>query len=885
MKRLTNLLGIAAISALVSCSGDSSYEYPFQNPKLSIDDRVENLLSLLSPEEKIGLMMNGSISIDSLGIPAYNWWSEACHGICVNGATVYPQAIGLAATFDAEQQLEIYTTISDEARAHWNTTEHNQFGKTRATGGAWHQGLSFWCPNINIFRDPRWGRGQETSGEDPYLSGVMGSAVVKGMQGNDKKYYKTHACAKHYAVHSGPESSRHRDNISVSMRDLWETYLPAFKELVTEANVQEVMCAYNRYEGDPCCGSDRLLTEILRDKWGFKALVVSDCGAINNFYTKGQHETHPDAISASADAVLSGCDIECGTSYNALLQSIEKGMISEADIDVSLRRILRSRFELGMFDPAEMDPWKNLGEETISCEAHTELAKKAAREAMVLLKNSNNILPLSKDIKNIAVVGPNADNASILFGNYNGTPTEANTLSILGAIKLAVPNTNIIYDRACDLADPYLTVNHLSDMNDGKGIYAEFFNNTTMSGDPVNKGYYEQINMRTMGDYRFADSVEMTNFSARLTGSFTSDFTGTLSYSIRGNDKYKFTVNGKTVAEQNEPMSMGRGFGGFGGFGRQQRPATEIKVVKGQTYKIQIDFSKGETGSAYLSFDLTERKLAQYDELATRVKDVDAIIIVSGLSARLEGEEMNVHYDGFAGGDRTKIELPEVQINLIKAMKATGKPVILVNCSGSAIGFANIEDQYDALIQAWYAGQAGGLAVADVLFGDYNPAGRLPVTFYKSTDQLPDFMDYSMNNRTYRYFTGEAQYAFGYGLSYTTFAYGDATVSKKSIKAGKSVKITIPVSNTGSRDGDEVVQVYVKRLNDAEAPIKSLKGFKRINIAAGETATVTIELDKKAFEAYDESIDELSVKSGKYQILYGSSSLDKDLKAIDFEVL
>lgn len=329
---------------------------------------------------------------------------------------------------------------------------------------------------------------------------------------------------------------------------------------------------------------------------------------------------------------------------------------------------------------------------------------------------------------------------------------------------------------------------------------------------------------------------------------------------------------------------MGRGFGGFGGFGRQQRPATEIKVVKGQTYKIQIDFSKGETGSAYLSFDLTERKLAQYDELATRVKDVDAIIIVSGLSARLEGEEMNVHYDGFAGGDRTKIELPEVQINLIKAMKATGKPVILVNCSGSAIGFANIEDQYDALIQAWYAGQAGGLAVADVLFGDYNPAGRLPVTFYKSTDQLPDFMDYSMNNRTYRYFTGEAQYAFGYGLSYTTFAYGDATLSKKSIKAGKSVKITIPVSNTGSRDGDEVVQVYVKRLNDAEAPIKDLKGFKRVNIAAGQTATVTIELDKKAFEAYDESIDELSVKSGKYQILYGSSSLDKDLKAIDFEV-
>ena len=875
------LFGMAAMMALASCSDGTQYEYPFQNPELSIDKRVDNLISLLTPQEKIGLMMNGSISIDSLGIPAYNWWSEACHGICMNGATVFPQAIALAASFDDAQQFDVYTAVSDEARAHWNTSDHNQFGKTRATGGAWHQGLSFWCPNINIFRDPRWGRGQETSGEDPYLTGKMGTALVKGMQGNDKKYYKTHACAKHYAVHSGKESDRHRFDVSVSMRDLWETYLPAFKTLVTEANVQEVMCAYNRYEGEPCCGSDRLLTDILRNKWGFKALVVSDCGAINNFYTRGQHETHPDAATASADAVLSGTDIECGTSYNSLIESMERGLISEADIDVSLRRVLRSRFELGMFDPEEMDPWKDLGADDISSPEHAALAHKAADEAMTLLKN-NGILPLSKDTKTIAIVGPNADNTSMLFGNYNGTPTQENQISILQAIKNAVPNANIIYDRGCELADPFLTVSHIPNLNGGQGLYAEFFNNTEMKGQPVAKGYYDEINMRTMGDYRFAEGVEFNNFSARMTGKFTPDFSGAVSYSVRGNDTYKLTVNGKVIAEQKQAQT---GRGGFGGFGRgQQAPAT-FDVKAGQTYNIQLDFTKGAEGSAYLSFDLTQRAEPDFAKLAEKVKDADVIIMVSGISARLEGEEMRVNYEGFAGGDRTRIELPAVQLGLLEAMHSTGKPVVLVNCSGSAIGFGGIDNQYDALLQAWYGGQAGGLAVADVLFGDYNPAGRLPVTFYKSTDQLPDIEDYNMSDGfTYRYFKGEPMYAFGYGLSYTTFSYGQATLSKKSIKAGKGVDITIPVTNTGDRDGDEVVQVYVKSLDNPAAPIKSLEGFKRVNIAAGATQNVTIQLEPKAFEYYSEAIDELAAMPGKYQILYGSSSRDEDLQSLDFEV-
>lgn len=877
MKKLAISLSFAAMLLLASCSADKGYEYPFQNPKLSNDARVENLLSLLTPEEKVGLMMNGSVSVDRLGIPAYNWWSEACHGICRPDATVFPQSIGLAATFDLPQQLEIYTAVSDEARATWNTTDHHKFGVTEATGGIWNQGLSFWCPNVNIFRDPRWGRGQETCGEDPYLAGIMGGACVKGMQGNDKKYFKTHACVKHYAVHSGPESERHRYDAVVSMRDLWETYLPAFRTIVKDAHVQEVMCAYNRYEGDPCCGSDRLLTEILREKWGYDDIILSDCGAINNFYTKGQHETHPDAANASADAVLSGTDLECGTSYKSLLESMEKGLISEADIDASVRRILLGRFELGMFDPEEDMPWADLGADDISSPEHTALALKAAKEAQVLLKN-NGILPLSKDIKKIAVVGPNANNASIHNGNYNGTPTPENTISILDAIKQAVPGAEVIYDQGCELADPLMTENRLGSLNDGKGLHGEFFNNTDFSGAPVATGdYATTVNFRTNGDYRFADNVNFNDFSAKLTGKFVADYTGMMNYAIRGAGSYKLIVNGKVIKEQEETPGMRFGRGGLAD--------QTFPVQAGKTYDICIEYTKGSEGFASLAFELCKRFPAKFDEVAAKAAEADVIIMVGGLSARLEGEEMQVPYEGFSGGDRTRIELPPVQKGLLDALDATGKPVVFVNCSGSAIAFEEVESEYDALLQAWYAGQATGLAVAAVLFGDYNPAGRLPITFYKSTSQLPDIHDYSMEGRTYRYFHDEPLYAFGYGLSYTTFEYGDATLSAASVKAGKSVDITVPVKNTGAMDGDEVVQVYVKSLDNPEAPIKSLKGFSRVNIAAGASAAVKITLEASAFEYYDETIDELSVRPGKYQLLYGGSSRDCDLKAVDFEVI
>ncbi len=865
---------LCAVALTLLAVGCKHYDYPFQNPRLSLDKRVDNLMSLLTPEEKIGLMMNGSISVDRLGIPAYNWWNEACHGICYDDVTVFPQVIALGATFDAPQQYEIYTAVSDEARAVWNTTDHNKMGVTEPNGNIWHNGLTFWCPNVNIFRDPRWGRGQETPGEDPFLNAVMGTQTVLAMQGTDKDYFKLHSCAKHFAVHSGPEADRHRFDVTVSMRDLWETYLPAFRKIVKDGHVQEVMCAYQRYEGDPCCGSDRLLTDILRNKWGFDGLVMSDCGAIGDFYNTRQHGTHPDAASASADAVLSGTDVECGTSFKALTEAIEKGLITEAQIDVNLRRILEARFKLGMFDPAEKLPWAKLGEEQLSSAAHTALAAKAAREAIVLLKNQDNVLPLRKDGITIAVVGPNADDARVILGNYNGYPTAANTKTILGAIRDAAPGANILYERACDLVEPAITTHYIGRINGGKGLHAEYFNDTEFGGGVVASVDYDQpLTLNTTSpalaheDCAWTEGLNLTNFSARYSGSFTADYTGDMVYALRASALYKLVVNGETISERKE-MPAGR-FGGFGGFGRGMAPTT-FPVEKGKSYDIQIELSQPEARSASFSFDLYSRLPVDLEGVATRVKDADVIVMVSGISSNEEGE----------GHDRTYIELPEIQQQLLAAMDATGKPVVLVNVSGSAIAFGGVEDKYDALVQAWYGGQACGLAVADVLFGDYNPAGRLPVTFYASTEQLPDFNDYSMENRTYRYFKGEPLYPFGYGLSYTSFSYGDAQVSGKPA----AMKLTVPVTNTGSRDGDEVVQVYVKALDDPGAPIKSLKGFARVNIPAGQTAQVSVQLGSEAFEFYDEAIDELSIKPGRYQLLYGGSSKDSDLKSIEVTI-
>jgi len=869
MKKLLYSIVIACLAfTAVSCSQKQTYEYPFQNPKLSVEDRVENLISLLTPEEKVGLMMNKSVSVDRLGIPSYNWWSEACHGVRQDGYTVYPQPIGMASAFDADLVYDVFSTVSDEARANWNRSGHDIFNVPM--GVTYYPGnpeLTFWCPNVNIFRDPRWGRGQETYGEDPYLMSVLGVQNVLGMQGNDDKYYKTHACAKHYAVHSGPEPLRHTYDASVSMRDLWETYLPAFKALVKEGKVQEVMCAYNRYEGEPCCASDRLLTDILRNKWDYQGIILTDCDAINNFYTRGQHETHPDGLSASVDAILSGTDLECGKVMMSLVEALEKGLITEADLDVHLRKTLKGRFELGMFDPADMLPWANIPESTISSEENNALAEKAARESMVLLANDG-ILPLSKEIKKVAVVGPNANDVELLNGNYGGTPSDNHKHSLLEGIKAAIPSADVVYIKGCELTDEYNVTNFIAKMNDGKGIAAKFYANKEFKGEPAATGDYTSVNFSTFGAYGFADGVPTDKISVKLAGKFVSDFTGEMSYNINTDNGYKLKVNGKVIDD-------GKSVSTFMSFGfRRNVVYKTFKVEEGKSYDVEIEYSRGNGAFAMCRVEMCHRKYADFLDVKEAVADVDAIIVIGGISSALEGE----------GGDKADIELPNVQRRLVRAMHETGKPVVLVNCSGSAIAFASIKDCYNALIQAWYPGQGGAKALADVIFGDYNPSGKLPVTFYASNNDLPDFLDYSMEGRTYRYFHGEPLYAFGYGLSYTTYEYGQGKLSSSSMKKNGKVTVSVPVKNTGSVDGDEIVQVYVKALDYPEAPIKSLKGFARLSLKAGASGTAKIVLDGSSFEYYDASIDELSTRPGKYEILYGCSSLDKDLKSLPFEV-
>ena len=879
MKRIVFLAAMAMTMSAVKVN--AQFKYAWQNPQLPRDERVENLLGMLTPDEKVGLMMNKSVSVDRLGIPSYNWWSEACHGVRQGGYTVYPQPIGLAAAFNSQLVYDVFSQVSDEARANWNRTDHNDPKLFNVPQGVtYYPGnpeLTFWCPNVNIFRDPRWGRGQETCGEDPYLNAVLGVQTVLGMQEpitlNGKTYYKTHACAKHYAVHSGPEPLRHSMNVEPTNRDLWETYLPAFKALVKKGNVREVMCAYQRFEGKPCCTSDRLLIDILRNKWGYDAIVLTDCDAINNFFNRGQHETHKDGLSASVDAVLNGTDLECGKVFMSLAEGLKKGLITEEELDKHLRYTLRGRFELGMFDPAESLPWAKIPASAISSEKNNDLATQAARESMVLLENKG-VLPLSKRIKTIAVVGPNAEDVELLNGNYGGTPTDNHKHSLLEGIRNAVPGATLIYQKACELNDEYQTVHHLQDFNGGKGVLVEFWNSETspFEGEtpaPVKTGYYNELNFSTFGAWGFAEGVSNDNICVRISGKYTSTFTGEMKYTLSSDNGYVLKVNGQVV-EENKGGGGRRGFG----FGRRGVEYKSFNVEKGKDYNVVIEYRRGKGQFAMLRGDICERKLADFTDLANVARQADAIVIIGGISARMEGE----------GGDKQTIELPKVQQMLVKAMHQTGKPVVFVNCSGSAIAFGSVEGQYDALLQAWYPGQGGAKALAEVLFGDYNPGGKLPVTFYRSNDDLPDFMDYSMKNRTYRYFTGVPQYAFGYGLSYTTFNVGQGKLSAKSMKKNGKVTLTVPVTNTGDREGTETVQVYVKRLNDAGAPIKALKGFQKLSLKPGETKQAEITLDGEAFEYYEEKIDELAVKPGKYQILYGKSSRDEDLQSFDFTV-
>jgi beta-glucosidase len=701
---------------LSSAALAQKYQYPFQNPSLPIEQRVNDLVSRLTLEEKVAQMLDVTPAIKRFGVPAYDWWSECLHGVARTKfkVTSYPQAIGMAATFDVNSMKTMGDYTAEEGRAIFNETNRTDTSSRRR-----YIGLTYWTPNINIFRDPRWGRGQETYGEDPFLTGSIAKAFVAGLQGNDPKYLKAAGCAKHYAIHSGPEPLRHVFDVNVSAHDLWDTYLPAFKTLVVDAKVAGVMCAYNAYAGQPCCGNDQLMVNILRNDWKFTGYVTSDCGAIDDFWER--HKTSPDAESAATDAVLHGTDVECGNvTYKTLVKAVQDGRLTEKDLDVSVKRLFTIRFRLGMFDPPSMVKYAQIPITALESAPHKAQALKMARQSIVLLRNENNLLPLSKKIKKIAVLGPNADNANTQLGNYNGFPSVVTTV-LMGLKEKLGSNTDIFYSRATDFVD------------------------TT-----------------------------------------------------------------------------------------------------------HPDFSK----------------------LIDSVKDADVLIYVGGISPRLEGEEMRVKVPGFSGGDRTTILLPTVQTDFLKALKATGKPVVFVMMTGSAIAIPWESENIPAIINDWYGGQAAGTAVADVLFGDYNPGGRLPVTFYKSDNDLPSFEDYSMANRTYRYFKGEPLYPFGFGMSYTSFKYSDLKLSKKTVSKNETVNLEVTVTNIGKIKGDEVVQLYISHEGIDYAPLSALKGFKRITLNPGSSMKVNFPISADLLKLVNEEGNSVFTP-GTVKIVVGSSSPGK----------
>ena len=849
MKKLIFTLCLGAIAI----TGVAQNE-PYKNPDLSPEQRAEDLLGRLTLEEKVRLMQNESFSVERLRIAHYDWWNEALHGVARAGiATVFPITMGMASTFDDKLVEDVFTVVSDEARAKY----HNAHREGRR--GVRCEGLTFWTPNVNIFRDPRWGRGQETYGEDPYLTSRMGVAVVNGLQGPaDAKYDKLHACAKHYAVHSGPEAKRHYFNAeNISPRDLWETYLPAFKDLVQEADVKEVMCAYNRFEGDPCCGSNRLLTQILRDEWGYKHMVVSDCGAISDFFYKDRHATHKDAADASAAAVLSGTDLECGIEYAHLEEAVKKGLISEERINTSLRRLLKARFELGEMDDDTLVPWSKISIDTVDCETHKQMALDVTRKSMVLLHN-NGVLPLAKTGTRIAVMGPNAVDSVMQWGNYKGTPSHTST--ILEGIRNKIGN--VPYEKGCELLTNQVFDSYFSEVsNNGKpGFTGTYWNNMDLKGEVAAiQQVSTPFNFNNGGNTVYAPGVGLYNFTASYEGTFRPKNNGDYSLVIEGDDGYRVYVNGEKVID-------------YWGAHASAKREYILKATAGKDYKIKVEYMLAGA-EALLRFDIGVYRQIAPEAVAGRVSDADVVIFVGGISPDLEGEDKYfVNCPGFSGGDRTTIELPEVQRNILKALKQAGKKVIFVNCSGSAVALVPETKSCDAILQAWYPGQAGGTAVADVLFGDYNPSGKLPVTFYKNTDQLPDFENYDMKGRTYRYMTETPLYPFGYGLSYTTFDISKGRLSKNVISTNQTVTFKANVKNTGKREGTEVVQVYVRKVGDKEGPVKTLRAFRSIPLKAGKSSVVSIDLPPRTFEFFDPETNTMRILPGDYEIMYGNSS-------------
>lgn len=839
--------------SILSLHSRAQESYPFQNPDLPIEQRVNDLVSRMTVDEKISQMMDYSPAIDRLYVPEYNWWNECLHGVARAGyATVFPQSISIAASWNRDLIFDVATVISDEARA-----KHHEYLR-RGQHGI-YQGLTFWSPNINIFRDPRWGRGHETYGEDPYLTGQLGLQFVKGLQGDDDKYLKVVATAKHYAVHSGPEPSRHHFNAHVSDIDLYETYLPAFRTLVEEGHVYSIMGAYNRFRDESCCASP-FLFDILRNKWGFNGYIVSDCGGVADIWK--HHKITEDAASASALAVKEGLDLNCGSTFKALRDAVDKGLLTEDDLDTAVKRLFTARFKLGMFDPEELVPYAQIPYAVNNNSAHDWLAREASRESIVLLKNDNNSLPLSKELKSIAVIGPNADDEQSLWGNYSGVPE--NPVTVLQGIrnKLA-PNTEVLYAQGADLASgvPAMEIVpsiYLQTEEGQQGLTAEYFDNADWSGQPLFTRIDDNIDF--MWDIDTPDPrLKMGQYSIRWTGYVLAPQTGV--YTLSEWSKPYMTVQIESLEET----------GGKNNHHPRIRPQ-QVEMKAGQRYKIEVKY-QNYYGDATAQLKWATPKENRLDEAVATAKKADAVVLVLGLNERLEGEEMKVEAEGFEGGDRTSLDLPASQRELMKAVVATGKPVILVLINGSALSINWADEHIPGILTAGYPGQQGGNAIADVLFGDYNPAGRLPVTYYKSVDQLPDFENYDMAGRTYRYFNQEPLYPFGFGLSYTTFEYSKLQLPK-TLANNQPFEVTVDVTNTGDRDGDEVVQLY---LSDEKAstprPIRQLEGFQRIHLKKGETQSVKFTIDPRQLSMIDTK-DRRVVEPGWFTIYVGGQQPD-----------
>ncbi len=849
---MKKIITIVLLSCAANAGAQDFRSFPMWNYNLPLEQRVTDVVSRLTLEEKVAQMLNATPAIPRLGIPAYDWWNEVLHGVARTPykVTSYPQAIAMSATWDTASLKLMAQYSAEEGRA-----IHNKAIEQNKTGDR-YVGLTYWTPNINIFRDPRWGRGQETYGEDPFLTGKMGAAFVRGLQGDDPKYLLAAACAKHFAVHSGPEPSRHSDNFNPSAYDLWDTYLPAFRELVVNAKVAGVMCAYNAVNTQPCCANDLLMNDILRNQWKFSGYVTSDCWAIDDFFKF--HKTHKDSTSSAIDALIHGTDVECGkTVYLSLIDAVKKGLMKESQLDVSLKRLFTIRYRLGMFDPPAMVKYAQTPSSVLESAEHQAQALKMARQSIVLLKNEHNTLPLSKKIRKIVVLGPNADNPIAVLGNYNGTPSKV--VSVLQGIKDKLgKDVEVVYEKAVNFTNDTLLIHKdISSLYqfDGKpGVRAEYFDNEKMEGAPVYTIIEKEINHHWPEGTSPYPGLKPFHYAARFTTTITADKDEVMNFESEANDGYRILVNDSLILDVWERNRWGS-------------KQFNLRVKKGMTYKIEMSFRQAE-GDATVKLFAGNYVKTDFTALASRVKDADAILFVGGISPQLEGEEMPVAVPGFKGGDRTSIQLPAAQTALMSALKTTGKPIVFVMLTGSAIAIPWENQQIPAIINAWYGGQSAGTAVADVLFGDYNPAGRLPVTFYKSDNDLPGFGDYSMDGRTYRYFKGEALYPFGYGLSYTSFKYSGLNTAS-AISKGNKITITATVTNTGNKDGEEVAELYlVHQQVKVKTPLKALKGFKRIFLKAGESQKVIFTLSPEDLSLVNE--EGISYQpSGKLMISVG----------------